>query len=453
MIKMNKTPVRIVRAHCHHCSCVVVLPRKRPAKGMCIMAFQQSSPLRFTDENGDVFGTWLVKRSFALVAPMCKLGLVVVSLVLAFFDPVYSAWDLWPRTFAHQYMVAWHATAWLFFALTLYFTRLPRSHSARQWFLTAFILLAQCLFAGFGVLSWLSMGDFSMVAVINLLIACVFVEAAGWRRSSYWLQTFCIIGALWVLDRSGRFVGELQFINPLAAAGVAYAVDGYMLRNAQDLFSQKCRVAAERQRADDVLYNALPPSIANELKANNRVLPQRHPQMTVLFADLVGFTHFASTVAPDDVVALLNDIFSRFDALVDQHGVEKIKTIGDAYMVVHLGDAATMAQFALDMQQCVNAFNAEHRQGFALRIGMHTGTTVSGVIGRKRFLYDVWGDAVNVASRMESHGEAGQIQVSETLCDVLKADFYFQARGAIEVKGKGPMAAYFLMGPRIKPCA
>jgi adenylate cyclase len=192
------------------------------------------------------------------------------------------------------------------------------------------------------------------------------------------------------------------------------------------------------------LYNALPMSIANELKGNNAVRAQKHQHMAVLFVDIVGFTQFAANRPPDAVVQVLNEIFSEFDTLVDRYPVEKIKTIGDAYMVVGKGNLAAVANLALDMQTSMATYRRQTGFDLSIRSGIHVGPAVSGVIGLKRFLYDVWGDAVNIASRMESLGEGGKIQVSEQVYRELEQTFLLQPRGEIQVKGKGTMRTYFL---------
>jgi len=218
------------------------------------------------------------------------------------------------------------------------------------------------------------------------------------------------------------------------------------------LYREKCRVEFERARADQVLYNALPVSIANELKYNNVVKAERYARMAVLFVDIAGFTGFSANRSPDSVVRILNDIFCGFDQLVDRYDAEKIKTIGDAYMVVGKGNVSEIASLALEMLDSMHAYN--RRSGFelALRCGIHVGPTVAGVIGLKRFLYDVWGDAVNMASRMESMGEAGRVHVSEDVYEELAGSFAFESRGEMEVKGKGLLRTYFLQHP-VRPRA
>ncbi|GAB4284594.1 MAG: hypothetical protein Fur0025_15440 [Oscillatoriaceae cyanobacterium] len=208
----------------------------------------------------------------------------------------------------------------------------------------------------------------------------------------------------------------------------------------------------EREKSERLLLNILPEPIAEQLKENQRTIAEGFGEVTVLFADIVGFTKLAARVSPTELVHLLNDIFSRFDLLADRHGLEKIKTIGDAYMVVgglpvsRPDHAAAVAAMALDMQQEVFRFSGEYREPFSIRIGINTGPVVAGVIGRKKFIYDLWGDTVNVASRMESHGIPGEIQVTESTYMILRDKFAFQHRGAIRVKGKGEMNTYLLAG-------
>jgi class 3 adenylate cyclase len=219
-----------------------------------------------------------------------------------------------------------------------------------------------------------------------------------------------------------------------------------MLRNARKLFSQQCQVALERKRADTVLYNTLPLAIANELKIHQRVTAHCYPAMTILFADIVGFTEFASTRAPDEVLSILSELFSEMDTLVDTNQVEKIKTIGDAYMAVSHDRPEALAQLALSMHDMVAKYNTARGFHFSLRIGMDCGPTIAGVIGQKRFLYDVWSDAVNLASRMESTGMAGRIQTSQALYQRLRPTFDFEERGLVNVKGRGLVRTYYLLG-------
>ena len=213
-------------------------------------------------------------------------------------------------------------------------------------------------------------------------------------------------------------------------------------------------VAAANRENERLLLNILPTSIAERLRHGEVVIADRFDEMTVLFADCVGFTELSSHLSPTELVALLNDVFSLFDRLVDRYGLEKIKTIGDAYMVVGgltpdrdgRSHVAGVADLALDMLDAVQAYRTQTGSPLEVRIGAHLGPTVAGVIGLKKFIYDVWGDAVNTASRMESQGQAGRIQVSAPMYERLAREFAFEPRGIVEIKGKGPMDTYFLNG-------
>ncbi len=208
----------------------------------------------------------------------------------------------------------------------------------------------------------------------------------------------------------------------------------------------------QKEQIEDLLLNILPKPIADRLQDGQSTIADSFSDVSVLFADLVGFTNFASDKTATETVKVLNQIFSQFDQLSLQHGLEKIKTIGDAYMVVgglpepQENHAETIAQMALDMQAAVTHFNAKNNHSFSLRIGINIGGVVAGVIGLTKFSYDLWGDTVNVAHRMESNGIPGKIQVTAAVYERLKDKFAFTMRGAIEIKGKGEMIVYLLLG-------
>ena len=215
----------------------------------------------------------------------------------------------------------------------------------------------------------------------------------------------------------------------------------------------------EQEKSERLLLNILPEPIAEQLKEGHRNIADGFAEVTILFADIVGFTTLSAQIPPKQLVSLLNDIFSGFDCLSDRHSLEKIKTIGDAYMVVggipkpRNDHAEAIAEMALDMQQEVARFNIKHKAELSIRIGINTGPVVAGVIGTKKFIYDLWGDAVNTASRMESHSLAGCIQVSESTYQHLRDKYQFRERGTIQVKGKGEMTTYFLIGKNVKSLA
>jgi adenylate cyclase len=209
------------------------------------------------------------------------------------------------------------------------------------------------------------------------------------------------------------------------------------------------RAQAEAER---VLNNVLPQSIADRLRAGEQRIADDYPSVTVLFADVAGFTPLARRAGAERVIAILDNVFTRFDELATRHGLEKIKTIGDAYMAVAgaprpMPDhAAAAADMALDLLDAVQSAADELAEPLAVRVGLHTGQAMAGVIGRRKFAYDLWGDAVNVASRMESTGVPGRIQVSDAVEEELRGRYRFEERGTIEVKGLGQMSTFFLLG-------
>jgi class 3 adenylate cyclase len=211
----------------------------------------------------------------------------------------------------------------------------------------------------------------------------------------------------------------------------------------------------EKEReADRLLLNVLPQSIVDQLKREGAVAAESFSDVSVLFADIVGFTGFSAQQDPAILIKVLNALFSSFDGIVDELKLEKIKTIGDCYMVVggaptHRSDhAQAIAELALGIKEAVLKYNGTYQMAFAVRIGINSGPVVAGVIGTKKFSYDLWGDTVNVASRMESYGLPNEIQVTEKTYEQLRDAYSFEDRGEIEVKGKGKIKTYFLKGRR-----
>ncbi|MGD1713097.1 adenylate/guanylate cyclase domain-containing protein [Dapis sp. BLCC M172] len=209
-----------------------------------------------------------------------------------------------------------------------------------------------------------------------------------------------------------------------------------------------------QEKSERLLMNILPESIAFKLKHDTSAIADYFQESTILFSDIVGFTPLSARISPIELVNLLNQIFSKFDHIAEFYGLEKIKTIGDAYMVASglpvpkKNHAEAIANMALDMQQEIIKFTTDIGQQFEIRIGINSGPVVAGVIGKKKFIYDLWGDAVNVASRMESSGEAGKIQVTTATYELLKDKYIFEERGIITVKGRGKMVTYWLQGKK-----
>ncbi|MFG1625463.1 adenylate/guanylate cyclase domain-containing protein [Kribbella sp. NPDC049227] len=306
-----------------------------------------------------------------------------------------------------------------------------------------------------------SLGGF--VASSAMILWAVFTPLAalallGIRRSVPWLVAFFVeLAALALLDSrlaqspTGLPPGfEVTFL-VLNIAGVmvsSYVMLGYFVEQRERVHRD---LEIERERSERLLLNVLPEPIAERLKAAPGVIAEHYDAVSVLFADIAGFTERSAVMAAADVVRLLDQVFSAFDRIADAEGVEKIKTIGDAYMLVgglpnprpdHL---AAVARTALALRDEVARIAALPGQDWlAVRIGIDTGPVVAGVIGRRKFIYDLWGDTVNTASRMESHGQPGQIQITGRVAAALGPDFAVRPRGTIEVKGKGPMQTFFL---------
>jgi adenylate cyclase len=235
-------------------------------------------------------------------------------------------------------------------------------------------------------------------------------------------------------------------LNILAVSMIAYLLLQYSVR---------ARDAALAQ-SDGLLLNVLPRSIAERLKRDPGVIAERFEEVSVLFADVADFTPFAEHTSPERLVGVLDEVFSAFDVLTERHSLEKIKTIGDAYMVAgglpepRVDHAEAIVSLAIDMQSEFARLCSELELGLAIRIGIDSGPVVAGVIGRRKFIYDLWGDTVNTASRMESHGIAGRIQVTEATYQRLRARYRFEDRGETEVKGKGRIRTYLLVADGAK---
>lgn len=265
-----------------------------------------------------------------------------------------------------------------------------------------------------------------------------------------------------VLPRDTGFESPtLQFVTSFAGsvtftAAILYTIIFYAVRQ-----MERAEAAAERerQRSDTLLLNILPPDIADRLKDSaGAAIADAYPQASILFADMAGFTARASDTAPEELVRFLNEVYSKIDSLVERHGLEKIKTTGDAYMIVSgvpkLLDnhAEALASLALDIRDALAGLVDPKGRAVPLRMGMASGPVVAGVVGTRKFFYDVWGDAVNVASRMESTGVPGRIQIAPATYGLLAASFELEERGVIEVRGKEPMRTWFLVAtkPRLE---
>jgi adenylate cyclase len=297
----------------------------------------------------------------------------------------------------------------------------------------------------------------SGIAIWSILSPIGALMILGTRQSTPWFILFGLLAGLsWKLNY--MFVGNslpipqhikdtFFLMNIMGVACILYAVMRFFQSQKERTLHE---LSLEQARSEKLLLNVLPKSIANRLKDNDMRIADSHEDVTILFADIVGFTKMTATMPPAELVDLLSQLFSRFDRLADKHGLEKIKTIGDGYMVVggapvaRDDHAVVIAQLALDMQKEMVEFNAQTGKKMQLRIGVSSGPVVAGVIGTSKFAYDIWGDAVNMASRMESACLPASIQVSEATYLLLKNHYKFVHRGLVKIKGKGEVDTYLL---------
>ncbi|MEX2555478.1 MAG: adenylate/guanylate cyclase domain-containing protein [Actinomycetota bacterium] len=334
------------------------------------------------------------------------------------------------------------------------FARTKRYRFFRLWELSLSLLLPfflQLSLGGFvpssGVILW------SFTAPLGALLFY------GRRQAVPWFVAFAgavaLAGALdpILANKSPeipRAINILFFaLNCLGVTGTCYVLLQYFV---QERERYAAALAAERERSEILLLNVLPEPIATRLKAGENLIADGASDVGVLFADIAGFTPMAETMPPDDVVRLLDEIFSAFDRLAAEYRLEKIKTIGDAYMVASglleadPQHAENLARMALAMQNEIMTRSQDSR--ITLRIGIDIGPVVAGVIGRTKFIYDLWGDTVNTASRMESHGLPGAIHVTDRAADRLAGSFVLEDRGELDIKGKGRMHTYLLVDER-----
>jgi len=317
----------------------------------------------------------------------------------------------------------------------------------------------------------LSLGDFvSSSAVILWSSLCPLGALAfqNTKAASYWFLLFIIVvisaffleNKIFPVETSlPEWLTTILFaMNICGVTFLAFFVLRYFVSQNQlakeQLKHEQALLAAEREKSEKLLLNILPLAIAKRLKEGETVIADEHPDAAVLFADIVGFTNTTQNISAPILIENLNKIFTHFDKLVEKHELEKIKTIGDSYMVVsgimdqskdHMNK---IADLALTMVADIHKFSLDGKTNCDVRIGIHSGPVIAGVIGTKKFSYDVWGDAVNTASRMESFSEPGKIQISEKFYEYIKNDYECEYRGETEIKSKGVMSLYFLLRKR-----
>jgi len=375
--------------------------------------------------------------------------------IAALILPISLIWWL-----LYLYFGSW--TGWLAFAYFLVsaasIARFSRDRNVDRFL---WIQLTSILFLPTVSMIWLGgvlpAGGVGLWAILAPLGALVFRGvASGIRWYVAFLVTFIVTGV------AGSVLGFPPLVPPWFSTLMLVlnvAVGGSTVFTLLAIFAKQrhdalAALRVEQDKAESLLLNILPKSIAERLKSDSHTIADSFASASILFADVVDFTPFAQRLPADQVVGILDRLFTHFDSLAERDGLEKIKTIGDAYMVAagvptpRPDHAQAIARMALGMRQAMGDADAVGDLGLELRIGINSGPVVAGVIGRKRFLYDLWGDAVNTASRMESQGAPGRIQLTRATYELLKDDFVCEPHGSIEVKGKGTMETWYLVGPR-----
>ena len=338
------------------------------------------------------------------------------------------------------------ATAVIFYVVApstfvvLYFK--PRSYVAMVQTVAVFATLQQIY------LTWLFGGfhESGLAALLGLALALVLLILLGRGAGLFWFVMF-IAQVIFAMVISGRVEPTYEFGNPAIESGLNTIVTGLIVMAVLLYFiRQRDRF---QQQSDDLLHNILPDEIANRLKEDTSMIADDFAKASVLFADLVDFTPMSADMSPPELVGLLNSVFTKFDEFVAELGLEKIKTVGDEYMaaagvpIARDDHAEAIAELALRIRNHMAEHEVDGHQ-LSLRIGISSGPVVAGIIGTHKFSYDMWGDTVNTASRMESEGIAGKIQVSPATYELIRRAYVFEPRGTITVKGKGEMETYIL---------
>ena len=371
-----------------------------------------------------------------------------------------------------------------FLVIVVSFCQLPgalwfwQDYGHTQFLISCVTIVSLCLVPLLNHLAWFTSAKLLLISIYiaNLLATCFLWQINLYIHFFYLLALVCCPFFFTQAESTLKWCCSILFVLLFVSTEIYYQVfDVQQHIPAQQLFkfSSACLLALasmlcsfhiqknvsrswqklvlEKHRSEQLLLNILPNSIAQRLKSTNGLIADYFAQASILFADIQGFTPLCKTLSPQQTVSLLNELFCRFDLLAQQYGLEKIKTSGDGYMAAcglpnaNASHAIQCCECALDMQQVFEAFNASHKLRTGLRIGIGCGEVVAGVIGKNKFSYDMWGEAVNLASRMESHGQSHRIQTTQSTYDLTKHVFNFVERGRISVKGVGEVTTYWLL--------
>ena len=399
-----------------------------------VFAYMGASRLTDPSETKNV----ILLNSLAILVGFFSITTMILGNVLL---PGFSAVNVAPAAYA------------VLIPLTLVFNALGMFTAARVYFATLSLFFLVFTFFVMGAPS-----DFHHFLLIGAMLT-FFMFPSRERRWVYLFAGLDFIAYLVILfvfaDYPGILATDeddiliLRYINGVTAVLLSFSFAGWVSGTYQ---TAERYLHIEKEKSERLLLNILPAPVAEKLRENPDAIAERFENCTILFSDIVGFTELSKELSAVEVVGMLNEIFSAFDDLAEKYELEKIKTIGDAYMVVgglpepHDEHAERVARFALEMMEIVRGFREKGHYPLELRIGIATGDAVAGVIGKKKFVYDLWGSSVNTASRMESHGLPGQIQVTESTYELLKGKFTLEERGIVDVKGLGEVRSYLLSG-------
>jgi len=393
----------------------------------------------------EVYVRGLALRRLRVAAPLVVLVFAFDGVVEIVFRPSLFWWSFWVRIIAALLILALFAvsyrrrserlafasvTAILIIVAADIETVVLRSGGLGSPFTSgiALLIIAAALFVPYSARQMVA----ATMALLAIYLLPIAISRAPIDYADAWTQTFLLACATAIAITASRFTSDLR----------------------EQEFMSRQALAEEERKSEHLLLNVLPAAIARRLKEREQTIADGFSDVSILFADIVGFTRMSARMSPQAVVTILNEVFSTFDQLTERHRLEKIKTIGDAYMAVgglpeprpdHL-DA--IAGLALDMREAVEHLPPSGGERLQIRIGVNTGPVVAGVIGKNKFAYDLWGDAVNTAARMESSGLPGHIQITHAVYVQLREHYVIEERGTLSIKGKGEMTTYFLVGRR-----
>lgn len=365
---------------------------------------------------------WIQKKGFIYLGFFGAITLIII---------LFDLWAIYKKEkFLGRYQLIIGLTNFVTMIVLLYYFFF---HFKPLWPFPALITLLTLAMFAVALFRLRTMASF--LAIIGYLI--FFLVSLFFLKPDLFTTIFCISTIM-------------VFLPPLLVA--AY----YSERSARIIFLQKKLLVDQKKEVDNLLANILPIPIAERLKKESNRIADGFENVTVMFADLVNFTKMSQEISPQNLVELLDRIFREFDNLAEEFGLEKVKTIGDAYMIAggipepKEGQMHAVLEMALSMQDVMKEKFSKVliENKLELRVGIASGPAVAGIIGTKKFSYDIWGDCVNTASRMESHGVPGRIQVTNEIRALMKLDFIFEERGIMEIKGKGKMKVWFLNGKK-----